>query len=78
MCVDSHTVILQKWNALEEAARAIKTAITKIAATGGVSGINSAIAKDLIPNPLNMNEMKEIIEKMKDETYKKKLVSLRL
>ena len=75
--VDCHIVILQKLNALEDV-RAIKNAITQIAA-GGVSGINSAIAEDLIPNPLNtMNEMKEIIEKMKDETYKKKLVSLRL
>ncbi|XP_078340363.1 uncharacterized protein LOC144627355 isoform X1 [Crassostrea virginica] len=70
-----HTVIVQKLNALEGDVRAIKTAITQIAATGGVGGINSAIAEDLIPNPLNtMNEMKEIIEKMKDETYKKKLV----
>ena len=62
-----------------EDVRAIKNAITQIAA-GGVSGINSAIAEDLIPNPLNtMNEMKKkYIEKMNDETYKKKLVSLRL
>ena len=60
MFVDCHTVIVQKWNALEEAARAIKTAITQIAATGGVSGINFAIAKDLIPNPSKtMNEMKK-------------------
>ena len=70
---------MQKLNALEGDVRAIKTAITQIAATGGVGGINSAIAEDLIPNPLNtMNEMKEIIEKMKDETYKRKLVSLLL
>ena len=63
-----------------EDVRAIKNAITQIAATGGVSGINSAIAEDLIPNPLNtMNEMKKkYIEKMNDEAYKKKLVSLRL
>ena len=70
---------MQKLNALEGDVRAIKTAIPQIAAPGGVGGINSAIAEDLIPNPLNtMNEMKEIIEKMKDETYKKKLVSLLL
>ena len=79
MFIDCHTVIVQKWNAFEEDDKAIKTAINQIAATGGVSGINSAIAEDIIPNPSKtMNEMKKNIEKMKDETYKKKLVSLRL
>ena len=47
-----------------EDVRAIKNAITQKTATGGVSGINSAIAEDLIPNPLNtMNEMKKIYRK---------------
>lgn len=56
LIVDCHIVIVQTSNALEGDVRAIKPAITQIAATGGVSGINSAI-QECLNNVLGMLQM---------------------